>query len=73
MVGYVDVFEETGLLREFVVVLDRIDSALATVERCRPPSVIEWFYDVGVSKVKIGYPKYIAQENGNFDNDRVWT
>jgi putative transposase len=35
--------------------------------------VIEWFYDVGVSKVKIGYPKYIAQENGNFDNDSVWT
>jgi len=35
--------------------------------------VIEWLYDIGVSKVKIGYPKYIAQENGNFDNDRVWT
>jgi putative transposase len=35
--------------------------------------IIEWLHDVGVSKVKIGYPKYIAQENGNFDNDRVWT
>jgi len=35
--------------------------------------IIEWLHDIGVSKVKIGYPKYIAQENGNFDNDRVWT
>jgi putative transposase len=35
--------------------------------------VIEWLHDIGVSKVKIGYPKYIAQENGNFDNDHVWT
>ena len=26
-----------------------------------------------VDRIKIGYPKYIAQENGNFDNDRVWT
>jgi len=36
----VDVFEEAGLLREFVVVLDNIDSTLAAVERCRLPSVI---------------------------------
>ena len=33
---------------------------------------VEWLYDVGVSKIKIGYPKYIAQRNGNFDNN-VWT
>jgi putative transposase len=26
-----------------------------------------------VDRIKIGYPKYIAQENGNFDNNRVWT
>jgi putative transposase len=26
-----------------------------------------------VVRIKIGYPKYIAQENGNFDNNRVWT
>jgi hypothetical protein len=40
MVGCVDVFEEAGLLREFVGVLDSINSALAAVERYGPPSVI---------------------------------
>jgi putative transposase len=34
---------------------------------------IEWLYDVEVSKIKVGYPKYIAQDNGNFDNVHVWT
>jgi hypothetical protein len=40
MAGYVDAFEEAGLLREFIGVLDYVDSTLAAVERCRPPSVI---------------------------------
>jgi len=40
MADYVDAFEEASLLREFVGVLDRINSALAAVERYRPPSVI---------------------------------
>jgi hypothetical protein len=40
MVGYVDTFEEAGLLREFVGVLDSINSALAVVERYGPPPVI---------------------------------
>ena len=40
MIGYVDVFEEAGLLQEFIRVLDSISSALAVVERYRPPSVI---------------------------------
>jgi putative transposase len=34
---------------------------------------VEWLYEVGVSKIKIGYPKNIAQRNGNFDNNNVWT
>jgi putative transposase len=34
---------------------------------------VEWLYDVGVSRVKIGYPKGIVQENGDFDNVNVWT
>jgi len=34
---------------------------------------IEWLYSVGVSIVKVGYPKYIAQENGGFNNVHVWT
>jgi len=34
---------------------------------------IEWLYDAGVSTIKVGYPKGIAQENGDFDNTRVWT
>jgi putative transposase len=34
---------------------------------------IEWLYDVGVSKIKVGYPKNIAQDNGNFNNVHVWT
>jgi molybdopterin/thiamine biosynthesis adenylyltransferase len=40
MVGYVDTFEEAGLLREFVGVLDSINSALAVVEGYGPPPVI---------------------------------
>jgi len=34
---------------------------------------IEWLYDVGISTVKVGYPKGIAQEDGNFDKNNVWT
>jgi len=37
---YKNVFEENGLLRELVGVLDRINSTLAVAERYRPPSVI---------------------------------
>jgi len=40
MASYVDAFEEAGLLREFIGVLDYVDSTLAVVERCRPPSAI---------------------------------
>jgi len=40
MAGYVDVFEEAGLLMGFIGVLDYVDSTLIAVERCRPPSVI---------------------------------
>ena len=28
---------------------------------------------MGVSTIKVGYPKNIAQENGNFNNVHVWT
>jgi putative transposase len=34
---------------------------------------VEWLYNVGVSKVKIGYPKGLAQENGDFNNVHIWT
>jgi len=34
---------------------------------------LEWLHDVGVSTIKVGYPKSIAQENGNFNNNSVWT
>ena len=40
MAGYVDVFEEAGLLMGFIGVLDYVDSTLVAVERYRPPSVI---------------------------------
>jgi hypothetical protein len=40
MIGYVDVFEEAGLLKEFIMVLDYVDSTLAVVEGYGPPSVI---------------------------------
>jgi len=36
----VDVFEEAGLLKEFTMVLDYVDSALAVVGRYGPPSAI---------------------------------
>lgn len=28
---------------------------------------------MGVSTIKVGYPKYIAQENGDFNNVHAWT
>jgi len=34
---------------------------------------VEWLHNVGVSTVKVGYPKGIAKENGDFDNVHVWT
>ncbi|MCL7394527.1 MAG: transposase [Thaumarchaeota archaeon] len=34
---------------------------------------IEWLHNIGVSRIKVGYPRYIAQRNGNFDNVHVWT
>jgi hypothetical protein len=40
MIGYVDVFEEASLLREFIGVLDYVDSMLTVAERYRPPPVI---------------------------------
>jgi hypothetical protein len=40
MIGYVNAFEEASLLREFIGVLDRINSALAVVGRHGPPSAI---------------------------------
>ncbi|MCL7393546.1 MAG: hypothetical protein LZ169_01800 [Thaumarchaeota archaeon] len=40
MIGYVDAFEEAGLLMEFIMVLDYVDSALAVVGRHGPPSAI---------------------------------
>ena len=39
----------------------------------RVRQTIEWLHEAGVSVVKVGYPKYIAQENGNFSNVHVWT
>jgi putative transposase len=34
---------------------------------------VEWLYEAGVSTIKVGYPRYITQRSGNFDNTRVWT
>jgi len=34
---------------------------------------MEWLYNVGVSTIKVGYPKGITQENGDFNNVHVWT
>jgi putative transposase len=39
----------------------------------RVREAVEWLYDVGVSTIKVGYPKGITQENGDFDNVNVWT
>jgi len=40
MADYVDAFEEASLLREFIGVLDYVDSTLAVVKRHGPPSAI---------------------------------
>jgi len=34
---------------------------------------IERLFGMGVSIFKVGYPKYIAQKNGNFNNVHAWT
>jgi putative transposase len=34
---------------------------------------VEWLYDIGVSKIKVGYPKDIIHDNGSFNNVHVWT
>jgi putative transposase len=34
---------------------------------------VEWLYSIEVSKIKIGYPKNIVHDNGNFNNVHVWT
>jgi putative transposase len=39
----------------------------------RVREAIEWLYNAGVSKIKVGYPRHIAQENGNFDNVHIWS
>jgi len=39
----------------------------------RVRQAIEWLHSVGVLVIKVGYPKYIAQENGNFSNVHIWT
>jgi putative transposase len=39
----------------------------------RVRQAVEWLHGVGVSVIKVGYPKYIAQERGNFNNVHVWT
>jgi len=35
--------------------------------------LIERLYEIGVSTVYVGYPKNIAQGNGNFNNVHVWS
>ncbi|PUA32314.1 MAG: transposase [Zestosphaera tikiterensis] len=35
--------------------------------------LVERLYEIGVSTVYVGYPKNIAQENGNFNNVHVWS
>jgi putative transposase len=39
----------------------------------RVRQAIEWLYNMGVSIIKVGYPKNIAQENGDFNIVHVWT
>ncbi len=39
----------------------------------RVREAIEWFYDIGVSKVKVGYPKGLTHRNGSFNNVHIWT
>jgi len=39
----------------------------------RVREAIEWLYDIGVSKVKVGYPKGLTHRNGSFNNVHIWT
>jgi len=39
----------------------------------RVRQAIEWLYNIGVSIIKVGYPKNIVQENGDFNIVHVWT
>jgi len=35
--------------------------------------VVEWLYNIGVSTIYVGYPKYIAQQKGKFNVSNVWS
>ena len=35
--------------------------------------IVEWLYETGVSIIYVGYPKYIAQQKGNFNISNVWS
>jgi len=35
--------------------------------------LVEWLYGNGVSTIYVGYPKNIAQENGDFNTVQVWS
>jgi len=35
--------------------------------------VVERLYNIGVSTIYVGYPKYIAQQKGNFNVSNVWS
>ena len=35
--------------------------------------IVEWLYEAGVSTIYVGYPKYIAQQKGNFNVSNVWS
>jgi len=39
----------------------------------RVREAVEWLHNVGVSRIKVGYPKGIAQENRNSNNVHIWT
>jgi hypothetical protein len=48
MAGYVDAFEEAGLLKEFIRVLDYVDSTLAAVERYGPLVIVRTLVNDGL-------------------------
>jgi len=59
--------------RKLKAMYSRWRSQIKSYVDSRVRQTIEWLHEAGVSVVKVGYPKYIAQKNGNFNNTQVWT
>jgi len=58
--------------RRFIAMYSKWRRQIKSYVDSRVRQAVEWLHNVGVSIIKIGYPKNIAHENGDFNNVHVW-